>query len=306
MEKEISVIMSCYKENEPCLRQAIESVLEQTRPGFEFIIILDDPSNRLHRAVIQEYQKSDSRIQFYVNETNMGLVKSLNRALGYAAGEYVVRMDADDICLPQRFEWQLKEARKKRLDLLGSYLEAVDEKGRTIFVYDNLPLTPDEIRKKIVYNNCIPHPSWLVRKEVYEALGGYQDIPLCEDYDFILRAIQAGYRVGNLDKVALQYRMTGQSLSRSSLLKQYLISRYLIQCYKKKAAYDKKTAERLLKKNCTDRNSMRYDQSNRYFNQGLLEAGKGHKGRAARHMIRAFTGSRFFAKKMLGFFRAAI
>lgn len=306
MKKEISVVMSSYRESESCLRQAIESVLAQTWSGFEFIIILDDPSNELHKKIIQGYQKRDPRICFYVNETNMGLVKSLNRAIGYAVGEYVIRMDADDICLPRRFEWQITEARKKKLDLLGSYLESVDERGKTIFVYDNLPLTPKEICKKIVYNNCIPHPSWLVRREVYEALDGYQEIPLCEDYDFILRAIRAGYRVGNLNKVALQYRMTAQSLSRSGLLKQYLISRYLIQCYKKKTVYDAKKAEQILRKNCTDKNSSRYNRSSGYFNKGLLEAEAGHRGRAAGYMIRAFVGSRFFAGKMLGFFRAAL
>lgn len=306
MEKKISVIMSSYRENEYCLRQAIESVLAQTYRNFEFIIVLDDPFNELHKKIVREYLERDSRIAFYVNKTNMGLVKSLNRALRYAKGEYVIRMDADDICVPKRFEWQLSEAQEKGLDLLGSYLKSVDEEGNTIFIYDNLPLTPEEIRDKIVYNNCIPHPSWLVRKEVYEQLKGYRDIPLCEDYDFILRAIQAGYQVGNLNRVALFYRMTSKSLSRSSLLKQYLISRYLIQCYQKKQPYDKGRAARMLKKSCTDRNSRAYCRSNDFFNQGLSEIEKGHKGRATIYMVRAFVGSRFFAKKMLGFFRAAL
>ena len=100
----ISVIMSNYNTDEEYLRAAIESVLNQTYENFEFIIV-DDCSTNNSIEVIESYR--DSRIRLIKNEENLGLTKSLNVALKTARGQYIARMDADDVCLPQRFEKQV-------------------------------------------------------------------------------------------------------------------------------------------------------------------------------------------------------
>ena len=102
----VSIIMSTYKEEEIFLRQAIESILNQSYKDFEYIIILDNPDNNLHIRIIKEYANLDKRIKFYVNEKNMGLTASLNKGLGLAKGKYICRMDADDISINKRIENQ--------------------------------------------------------------------------------------------------------------------------------------------------------------------------------------------------------
>ncbi len=102
MAEKISVIMSVYKEPEEQLRSSIESILKQTYSNFEFIIILDNPEEKWREDLINSYH--DNRIKFYVNEKNFGLTNSLNKALTYATGDYVARMDADDISMPDRLQ----------------------------------------------------------------------------------------------------------------------------------------------------------------------------------------------------------
>ena len=106
----ISVVMSNYNTDEEYLRAAIESVLNQTYENFEFIIV-DDCSTNNSVDVIESY--SDKRIKLIKNKGNMGLTKSLNIAIKAAKGEFIARMDADDIALPQRFEKQIEFLKKK-------------------------------------------------------------------------------------------------------------------------------------------------------------------------------------------------
>ena len=95
MSKLVSVVMSVYNTDERYLRGSIESILAQTYQYFEFIIVLDHPTDGLDQ-IVKEYESRDSRIVVLVNEQNLGLTKSLNIALGRARGEYIARMDADD------------------------------------------------------------------------------------------------------------------------------------------------------------------------------------------------------------------
>ena len=100
----VSVIMNCFN-GEKYLREAIESILNQTYKDFEFLIN-DDGSTDQTLSIIQEYAKKDQRIVPLTQE-NIGLTKSLNKCICMAQGKYVARMDADDVSLPHRFETQL-------------------------------------------------------------------------------------------------------------------------------------------------------------------------------------------------------
>ena len=160
----ISIIMSTYKEEENLLRESIESILNQTYKDFEFIIILDFPENNLHKKIIEEYSKIDNRIRFFVNEKNLGLTGSLNRGLSLAKGEYIARMDADDISLPYRLERQLEYIKKNQYDLIGGITQMIDEDGNSIYSIQKVPTDFNKIKKALRYGQCIAHPTWLGRK----------------------------------------------------------------------------------------------------------------------------------------------
>lgn len=267
----ISVIMSTYKEDEKLLRESIESILNQTYKDFEYIIILDYPDNDVHKSVIEEYALKDDRIHFYINEKNMGLTDSLNRGLSLCHGEYIARMDADDISLPDRLERQMKYLEKNRYDLIGGITEMINENGSLLYSIKSVPTDPKKINKALRYSQCIAHPTWLGRKEVFEKNAGYRHMPLCEDYDFTLRAVLNGFVISNLNEAVLKYRMTSNSISRSNLFEQYLYMSYITNEYKNKVIASVDKAYAYVQQHLNEKDSDKYLKANVIFNRMLQE-----------------------------------
>lgn len=99
----ISVIMSVYREPKEWIIRSIDSILTQTMKDFEFIVVCDNPDYSIAQELILDYHNRDNRLKYIFNDANIGLTKSLNKALSLAVGKYIARMDADDISLPDRF-----------------------------------------------------------------------------------------------------------------------------------------------------------------------------------------------------------
>lgn len=267
----ISVIMSTYKEDERLLRESIESILNQTYRDFEYIIILDYPDNDVHKSVIEEYALKDDRIHFYINEKNMGLTDSLNRGLSLCHGEYIARMDADDISLPDRLERQMKYLEKNHYDLIGGITEMINENGSLLYSIKSVPTDPKKINKALRYSQCIAHPTWLGKKEVFEKNAGYRHMPLCEDYDFTLRAVLNGFVISNLNEAVLKYRMTSNSISRSNLFEQYLYMAYITNEYKNNRIASVDKAYAYVQQHLNETDSDKYLKANVIFNRMLQE-----------------------------------
>lgn len=267
----VSVIMSTYKEEEIFLRQAIESILNQTYEDFEYIIILDNPDNNLHIRIIKEYASIDERIKFYVNEKNMGLTASLNKGLGLAKGKYICRMDADDISIDKRIENQKKYLEENDYDLIGGISQMIDENGKSIYSIKKVPTDMEKIKKALRYNQIISHPTWFGKKEVFDKLNGYRNMPLCEDYDFTLRAVLNDYKISNIDETVLKYRMTSSSISRSNLYEQYLFARFITKKYSENKISDIKEARQYVNNHNDDKKAKRYLKANARFNTALKD-----------------------------------
>lgn len=267
----ISVIMSTYKEDESQLRQSIESILNQTYQNFEFIIILDNAENEMHRSVIHDYAARDSRIRFLVNEGNHGRTLALNRGLALAKGEYIAIMDADDISLPKRFEIELTYIEKNGYDLIGGITEIIDENGNDVYSIKKIPSDYEKIKKCLQYGQVIAHPTWLGKRSVFIGVQGYRDIPLCEDYDFTLRAVLKGYRISNVNVPVLKYRMTSASVSRSNLYEQYLYLCFITDAYKQGKAANIADAMDYVRSHNDEKIAKKYSESNVLFNQMLKE-----------------------------------
>ena len=266
---ETSVIMATYKESIECLKQSIESIINQTYNDFEFIIILDNPDNKEHIAFINDYVCKDERIKFYINDKNMGLTNTLNRGLELAEGKYICRMDADDISELYRMEHQKKYLEENDFDLIGGISQMIDEDGNTIYSIKKVPTDFKKIKKCIKYNQVISHPTWFGKKEVFDKLNGYRNMPLCEDYDFTLRAILQGFKISNVNECVLKYRMTKDSISRSNLFEQYLFARYITRQYSEGKVSEVEEAKAYVKKKLSDKNAKHYLKGNERFNNAL-------------------------------------
>lgn len=199
----ISIIMGVFN-GEKHVRTAIDSILNQTFKDFEFIIC-DDASTDNSFSIIKEYILKDDRIVLLKNEANLGLAATLNRCLKVAKGEYIARMDDDDISLPNRFEKQI-EFLEANLDctVLGGAVRLYDEQGG----YGRISPERNPNKIRVFKGSAFIHPTVVMRKEALKKVKGYTVADYTrrtEDYDLWNKLYLAGYKGSNLQEVILNY-----------------------------------------------------------------------------------------------------
>lgn len=200
----VSVVMCCYNEQR-FIRESIESVLSQTYKNFEFIIWNDGSSDKTEE-IIKSYD--DSRIRYFYHE-NTGLGMALRLACQEAKGEYIARIDCDDICMPDRFQKQV-EFLESHPDyvLCSTGVYYMDEEG---VVYGRrFPATEDKIIRKML--NAITHPATMFRREEYEKCGGYYPLRSAQDRILWSRLLKQG-KFANLKEPLIKYREVMNSVS---------------------------------------------------------------------------------------------
>ena len=233
MDKKIGVIMSAYNENIDWVRESVDSILKQTYSNLKLYITLDNPDNCELRELLEYYESTDARIILIKNEHNLGLVTCLNKMINIVDEDIIARMDADDVSDLHRFEKEIDYLNMNDLDFVMTGANTIDETGK-MSVGDNVPnLVAKDIQNIAKYGISSIHSSWLMKKEVYVALKGYRNIKYCEDLDFLLRAIQAGYKVGRLKDNLQLYRIRSTSLSQTYSLEQYEKAQYLKKTFSK-------------------------------------------------------------------------
>jgi glycosyltransferase involved in cell wall biosynthesis len=211
MNIKISIIMSCYNASR-WLAEAIESVLFQTFKDFEFIII-DDGSTDETVDIIKRYAKTDSRIKI-IKKTNTGLADSLNVGIDQAKGEWIARIDADDICMPNRFEKQINFLKiNPSVVLLGCGCLEIEEDGNFIKKHKYPKRHRALVTNLEQLKAFFPHSSVLYRADIVRELGGYNPrCYMCEDRDLWLRLGEVG-RIASFPELLIKLRKHKTSLS---------------------------------------------------------------------------------------------
>lgn len=198
----VSVVMA-VKDGRKYLRQAMDSVLGQTYGDFEFIIIDDDSTDETLQ-ILGRYD--DPRIRLMQNQSHLGLSRSLNSGLNAARGEYIARMDADDVCLPERLEKQVRFLdRHAEVAALGTGIRFMDEQGKAIRDVQ-MPTDDALIKWKLCFMNPIAHPSVMMRRAAIDAIGGYDPELTCsQDYDLWWR-LSGHNQLANLPDILMLLR----------------------------------------------------------------------------------------------------
>jgi glycosyltransferase involved in cell wall biosynthesis len=230
----VSVAMPVYN-SEKYLAKAVESILAQTFTDFEFLIV-DDGSTDASRAILEQYSARDPRIKL-VSRPNTGYLVALNEMLERARGQYVARMDADDVALPERFERQVQYLDDHpECVLLASRVIIIDPDGDPLQEM-GYALTHEEIDGAFMnaQGQVIYHPSVMYRRRVVLELGCYRpEYYLTEDLDLFLRLAEIG-RVASLAEPLLLYREHLHKIGYRRLEQQEDVSRRtLIDAYKRR------------------------------------------------------------------------
>ena len=217
----VTVLMPVYN-GEKYLQEAIDSILNQSYPFFEFLIINDGSIDQTDSIILGN---KDDRIRYIKNESNIGLIKTLNLGFSLAKGKYVARMDADDISLVNRLESQVVYLENNpKVGLLGSgYTFFGDKDARVNYPEDN-----ESLKLAALFYNPFCHPSVLIRKEVLDTSGFLFDEKYihAEDYKFWTQLLSVT-KCENLQDNLLLYRSHSNQISQIHIDEQFRISKLI-------------------------------------------------------------------------------
>jgi glycosyltransferase involved in cell wall biosynthesis len=227
----ISVILPVYN-GEQFLKESIQSILEQTYTHFELIIVNDGSTDATH-SIINSYV--DDRIICIHSPQNKGLIASLNEAIHLAKGDYIVRMDADDIAFKNRIQLQVQYLiDHPAIAIVASHAIFFDQDIHTPITNWELDLktnTPQEIKHTLAWENCMIHPSVCMRAEIAKTLLYNPAQKNYEDYDLWLRASAHNLKIGKIKEPLLYYRVQSNSITQTSIRKKnFFFQKAIVKC----------------------------------------------------------------------------
>lgn len=215
----ISVVMPVFN-GRKFLRQAIESVINQTYKNFELLIIYDDSGDG-SLEIIKEYLLQDSRIKL-IYGNNEKLIGALNLGLSVAEGKFIARMDSDDVSLPTRFEKQIQLMELVGADICGSHWLVINEDGKLIEA-KIAPLSDNSFTICLAFTVPFAHGSVVMRTSFLKSNSlRYGGVQYAEDYDLWIRFYEAKAIFVNIDEFLFLYRkqklsLTNQVMSKNAL-----------------------------------------------------------------------------------------
>jgi glycosyltransferase involved in cell wall biosynthesis len=210
----VSVVMTVYN-GAKTVRETVASVLSQTMPDFEFLIV-DNASTDATIDIIKGF--NDPRVKLHPQSVNQGQSKALVLGMSLATAPYIARIDADDVCMPNRLARQTAYLDlHPECALVGSWHDEIDDEGHYLKT-TRYPTTADVLRANLLSDGglthrALCHPSVCFRKTAYDTVGGYNpEIKYAQDYELWARFVEK-YPVANIPEVLLHYRASRGSTS---------------------------------------------------------------------------------------------
>lgn len=199
---------------------AIRSMLDQTYRTDNFVIVCDGPLTKELDALLDKYTGEDPALFSIVRlPENVGIGEANNVGLKYCEHDLVVKMDADDIAVPDRCEKQAARFRDNpELAVLGGIIEEFDQDPQTPFAIRRVPAEYEQIREFARRRQPFNNQTVMYRRRAVEAVGGYRKLRRCEDFDLYIRLLHAGYYTENLQDVLVKVRVDNSACSRRASL----------------------------------------------------------------------------------------
>lgn len=237
----LTVVVPIYKNNDAQqLRASLDSILRQTLLPNEILVVADGPVSAELEQVVSSFKflVSSKNLPIEVNyqkfEQNEGLGETMRKAVLVAKGDYIARMDADDICLPNRFENQMKRFEEDpTLSVVGGQIAEFDGDVNNITGRRVVPLEHEEIVSYMKSRNGMNHVTTILKKKELIYSGNYQPFFLLEDYYLWIRMIQCGCRFKNINEDVVLVRAGKEQMDRRGGLdyfkRQCEVFKYMLQ-----------------------------------------------------------------------------
>ncbi|WP_143414826.1 glycosyltransferase [Geobacillus sp. E263] len=204
----VAVILSTYNA-EKYLEDCLQSISNQTYQNF-VVNIIDDSSRDNTVSIIRRWCQRDERFRLVaIHEENKGLTKTLNELLSIGDYDYIVRIDADDLMMPERIEKQLQYLENNPdVSVVGSWAIEIDE-NNLLGKIRKVPLELEKIKELMPKVNPVIHPSVMFRRKDIMSIGGYnENFRFAQDYDLWFRCIANGLKIANLNEPLIKYRVS--------------------------------------------------------------------------------------------------
>lgn len=204
----VSIVMATYNTPKEYLKKSVKSILNQKYTNFEFIIVCDGCKKDVE--FLSEFE--DKRIRLIIHKDNKGLPKSLNEAIEVSTGKYIARMDSDDIALKSRIAYQVKYM-EKHSEIMISGMEAKFF-GKIDKVKNNFYKKPKEIEVQLLFNNCLIHPTIMVRSEflINNKIRYNEKFVYSQDYELWSRIVTSN-NTRIIPKIGIFYRVHDNQIS---------------------------------------------------------------------------------------------
>lgn len=242
MEKLVSVVMP-VRNGSRFVSRAIDSILNQTYKNTELIVVEGGSDDGITLDILRSY---GTKIKCF-HLTELGVANSLNFGLEHASGEFIARMDADDVAVPERLQKQIEYLeRHPDIDVLGTECDVIDENDEVVEVIAPGYYSDSEIKAKLIFENCISHPTIVMRRSLIDQGWRYDTSCYAEDLDLWMRMASRGIKFTNLPDHLLRYRQhDGQASSEKDVMalstaksaKKYVETMFFIDNGKYKTEY---------------------------------------------------------------------
>ena len=204
----VSVVIPVYSLEKDFLTAAFDSILTQTLTDWEMIVVCEYGSNIETMEVLEQYQLRDTRIRILYNDKRLGISASLNRGITASTGEYIARMDGDDIAVPERLQKQVSFLDiHKEIGICGTDVTFINEHGKKIHAWDGFPTEYEQIKSDLLFYCCLRHPTVMMRRDLLllNNLQYNEVFKATEDFEFWSRA-SVKIPFANLREKLLYYR----------------------------------------------------------------------------------------------------
>ena len=205
----ISVLISVYENDDPAhFQTAIESILQQTLEPNEVVIVTDGPLTQKLDRVIDSYRyQYPELLQIVSLSTNQGLGEALRTGLLACSHDFVARMDADDISLPERFEIQVEYLKSNpNVDVVGSHVGEFQDDPEEIETVRSVPSSAKKVESMASLRSPTNHPSVMFRRQSVLRAGNYRPLQLMQDYELWMRMLSQGYTIKNIPQILVKCR----------------------------------------------------------------------------------------------------
>ena len=213
---EYSVLMSVYSgENPDFFRTSVESILDQTYPPDDFVLVCDGKLTRKLDEVVSYFEDNYECFRPVRLAEKVGTGECANIGIENCRNEYIVKMDSDDIALPNRCEISMYAlAKHPEIDILGAYIDEFDSDTGEYISTKRTPVSHKEIMKYARRRNPFNNQTLVYKKSLAKKVGGYSNIKRCEDYEFVVKMLAGGARGRNIGRTLVKYRTSSENFER--------------------------------------------------------------------------------------------